>query len=255
MNSELIELTKSHLDQLRRINVNLQHSSRNLQDYYEHMSNSFDASQDSQSETDKTKRLRINENLIMQREKQNKKFHIEWNVEYCKYCKINYWPSNCRPFVRPKYGMSRRVSKLFTRYKLRNYTPKYRSFKSKIIKNILKRSMKLYYKCVRCKSKNLIVKELQRAEPKTLNPKKHDKKLTNKLLFDRIYKSQPLKNVNLTTVQNQAKPGEVKSKNQSAKFHNSLLKKLKACESEQEKIQNEKKNSSGSLADFLQKLF
>jgi hypothetical protein len=243
--ADLDELTRKHFEALKFLNIELA-KNKQLGDYFDYLVNSHDSRIQCKADNEKSKKLRINENLIIAKEKEKKNFEINWNLEYCRYCNLSYWPFNCKTRIASKFLVTKRVSRLFTRFKLENYKPRYKSFKSKQVNNCLKRSIKLIYRCKRCKSKNLILKEINRPEPRLIKLKRSEKalKISNKLLFQkRIAQndlaSQEKDKTNVTIAR---------------KNYKSLQMKLKQSEMEQERLKNEQKNASANLFDFLQKL-
>lgn len=255
---EINTLTKTHLSYLKNLNDNLKNTQ--LKEYYQFLSNSFVSREICNFEKAKSKKLRINENLIKDDQKNNKSFDVNWNLEYCEYCHLSYWPNNCKIYIIPKFRVSLQSTKIFTKHKLLNFKPKYRSLKEKIIDNVMKRSMKLIYECKRCKSKNLIVKELNRTAPKlfNLNKKAKEKKIQLDIKNSRFIFNNKNKNNTNPTVKDSDKANNLSSSNDSIVVRDRRLKtlqaKLKQSELQQEKTKNEKKVSFGNLADFLQKL-
>lgn len=234
------DLRRSHLENLALISARLSNNGR-LKEHFEHLKNSMDSREAWRAEKEKSKKIRINENVINESHKKSKSFDIDWNLEYCNWCKLCYWPSNVRVYILPKFGISRPTSRLFTRHKSLGFTPKFKSFKYKLLKNVANRSMKLIYECRRCRARNLIVKELNRPAPKLIpiDPKRENNRPNKKLKVPVIVKRAP----------EVIRPMD-SNKSRDKKFK-SLQAKLKHSELQQEMA---KKSSIGSLADFLQKL-
>ena len=279
---DISELTKSHLANLRRLVDGLEKADK-VKEHFEVVHNSLSSSLESRdySASSSKKKIRLNENVLAEKEKKSKRFDINWNLEHCERCMMSYWPSNCRVYIAPKFGISRKSSRLFTRYKLLSKQPSFKSFKEKLLKSVTHRSMRLIYECRRCKSRNLIVRELNHPEPKIvqLNRRRHHKKkdaITNtKKSSKNFIDLKPIISTGRTLVMNKiiaaaAKPAvnninknksmfvpptqQADSNKARDRKFKTLQAKLKHSESQQEMAKNEKKSSFGSLADFLEKL-
>lgn len=278
---ELRELRKSHLAALSRLASRLPNGER-VCEHVDVLHNSIEDREVEQADREKSKTIRVNENLIAESRKKSKSFEIDWNLEYCNACRVSYWPRNCRVFIVPKFGISRASARLYARHKLLNIAPKYKSFREKLLANIKNRSMRLVYECKRCGTRNLIVKELNRPAPRTmqlghqkkkkiLQPvDKKDKKNSIQIKENKLHQSQlprllpqpsprvpPVNHPPRPVIEFNKRPPPVTTndslKSRDKKFK-SLQAKLKHSELEQEAAKNQKKTSLGSLADFLQKL-
>ena len=249
--TDLTDLRKSHLANLRRLLSTLTNGER-LHEHIDVIHNSIESQAVTQAEKEKSRTFRVNQNLITESERKSKRFEIDWNLEYCNACRLSYWPRNCHVEILPKFSISQSSARLFARYRLKGFTPKYKSFKEKLVKNLLKRSFRHVYKCRRCRTKNLIVKELNRKEPKLIQldrkPKREIKK-NNKAQKVKLQIAQisPQKTV-VFDLKRPISNDSVKMRNKKFK---TLQAKLKHTELERDAA---KKSSFGSLADFLQKL-
>lgn len=260
---DLNELRKSHLSNLRRLLSSLTNSER-LHEHIDIIHNSIESHAVTQAEKEKSRTFRVNQNLLIENERKSKRFEIDWNLDYCNTCRLSYWPRNCQVKIIPKFGISQTSARLFSRYKLKGFTPKYKSFKEKLVKNLLKRSFRYIYKCKRCRARNVIVKELNRPEPRLIQLGGRPKREI-KLADMKNNKSQKVKPQTTQISKPTVQIGAVRSSglgdlkrpisNDSVKMRDkkfkSLQAKLKHSELEREAV---KKSSFGSLADFLQKL-
>ena len=252
-NGALKELRKVYLSQLKHFfESENQKSPAPLREYFQYLHNSIDSSEAHKQEDRKLNKIKLNENLIREQRNQTKRFDINWNLEYCEACKLDYWPSNCTVYIKPKCRITNKGSKLYTKYKLLSYKPKYKSYKDRLLKNILNKGITLVYECKRCKSKNLIVNEVNR---QGLKEKKLNKNENKKSLLNSIKNSQfAFNNKSAISIKadtnGSAKPKPLTTK----KKFQSLQTKLKQNELEQERLKQQKNSSFGSLADFLQQL-
>lgn len=183
-NGALKELRKGYLSQLKHFfESENQKSPAPLREYFQYLHNSIDSSEAHKQEDRKLNKIKLNENLIREQRNQTKRFDINWNLEYCEACKLDYWPSNCTVYIKPKCRITNKGSKLYTKYKLLSYKPKYKSYKDRLLKNILNKGITLVYECKRCKSKNLIVNEVNRQglKEKKLNKNENKKSLLNSI--------------------------------------------------------------------------
>lgn len=275
---DISELTKSHLANLRRLVDGLDKADK-VKEHFEVVHNSLSSSLESRdySASSSKKKIRLNENVLAEKEKKSKRFDINWNLEHCERCMMSYWPSNCRVYIAPKFGISRKSSRLFTRYKLLSKQPSFKSFKEKLLRSVTRRSMRLIYECRRCKSRNLIVRELNHPEPKIvqLNRQRYQKKKdaitntktssknipdvktstsTGRTLTKPAAAPKPVNNINKNKSMFVPPTQQADSSKARDRKFKTLQAKLKHSESQQEMAKNEKKSSFGSLADFLEKL-
>lgn len=257
----LKELRNNHLKNLRNIFDTSQPSEEikiensHLKEYFQYLHNSLDSNTTLKLEQEKSKRIRLNENLLKEIQAQNKRFDIDWNLEYCNACKCAYWPLNCTVYIQPKCRFTHANTKLVTRHKLFNFKPKYKSYKDVLLKKLLNKGIRLIYECKRCKTKNCILDEVKRPETKCVKvnksqTKKHQDKLIQSSEFSfnkqNVIKCPPDSEIVVKT----------RKFNTRKKFQ-SLQTMLKQNEMEQEmtrKEQEKNRNKFGSLADFLQKL-
>ncbi len=132
---DLSELKKNHLSNLRAF-VNLQAAQDRsvLKDYYESLFNTLDYNEACKAEQLKFYKLKTNDK---QKEQANKVTQTNYNLEYCEYCRISYWPSNCRVYMAAKARITHGNAQILRRYKLFDYKPKYKSFKDGLINKIL----------------------------------------------------------------------------------------------------------------------
>lgn len=257
---ELKRLKEDHLKNLKELcfqrNENTAGDEK-LNDYYQYLYNSIDSKEN-------LKELRKKEetkNETTQKQLENKSFLIDWNLEYCNKCLISYWPRNCHVYILPKFKVNYRNQKIYSKHKLSNLKPKYKSYKDKLLKNIQSNGIRLVFKCLKCNSKNYILKNINRAY-KLKIIKSKIKNLGTKLkkpdpkpiINNQIYNINKTKNqlsnesVNKTAIDKIIPASGMKRRFQS------LQMKLKMSEAEQEKSKKEKQSSFGNLSDFLQKL-
>ena len=222
--------------------------STSLNEYAQSLANTFDYNERFKSEQ---RKLHKQNETTLQRIKSAAKCYFSAQQDYCEYCKLNYWPSNCTVFIVPKIHLSYQSVKLLTKYKLLNYKPRYKSYKDILIQRILDRGLKLVYQCKRCKSKNLIFRELNRGDAlkpiKVKQPKRRDQ-----VVRDSLLKRYQLKKQQEAQAQNRQKASDPKLK---IKKFQSLQSMLKKSELEEENLKRERERSQTSLSDFLQKLF
>ena len=247
------------LDELRKIflkDLKLMFSSQEnakkepLSEYFQYLSNSIDSNERFKLNRKKLNRLKTNEKQL---EYQNKKFKINWNLDYCEYCKLDFWPSNCQVYMLPKCRITNRNAKLHMKYKLFNYKPKYKSYKDKLLKKVLNKGIGLVYKCKRCMTKNIILHETKRDcsfKPIKLNQNSLDKNLKLKAKT-----SKTIHTVSFNKTMNSASDEIVVNTKRNNfvgknKFQ-SLQLKLKQNEMEQERLKSQKQRS---LTDFLMQL-
>ena len=235
---------------------NIHIENNQLKEYFQHMHNSIDLSECQRIENQKAKKVKLNENVLKEHQLQQKRFDIDWNLEYCNACKISYWPLNCTVYIQPKCRLNYKNAKLLTKYKLFNYKPKYKSYKDTLLKNLLKKGIKLIYECRRCKTKNVILNELKRVDTKEIRLTKEESKKN----LDKLIKSSEFSfNSSSAKLSNGQSGGAIiinKKMNARKKFQ-SLQTKLKQNEQQQELIRKEQeknKNRFGTLADFLQQI-
>jgi len=105
LNIELEELKKSHLNRLKSLfNSDISYDNKtdddvlsienkNLKEYFESISNMLDYQQNKKSEVNRISKLKTNDK---QNQALNKVFNTNYNLEYCEFCKLAYWPNNCR---------------------------------------------------------------------------------------------------------------------------------------------------------------
>jgi hypothetical protein len=216
-----------------------------LKEYFEFKSNSFLAEENLKLEQKKQSSIKVNDKILEAQRLQNKNYDISWNLDYCEYCKCEYWPENCTVYTIPRARITKKASSLNTKYKLFSYKPKYKSYKDLLIKNAINRGIKLVYECKRCKSRNVILSELKRNE---IRPVRVSAVIANKFQNLQIKTASSL----LPAVN---KPQEVAlAKSVPKKKFASLQQKLKQSQAEQERLACAKEKSFGSLASFLQNL-
>jgi hypothetical protein len=220
LNEKIKILTKSHINNIEHtLNSKFDQKSslKSLKNYFQNYFNSME-----------TKGSILADMKTIDQQKTQpvmKKFDINWNFEYCKTCKLSYWPSNCQVKIAPKCHLTRKNLNIYKKYKFFNYKPRYNSYKQKLIKNIVKKGIKIFYKCKSCNQRNYLLNEITRAE---LN-------LKNNLKY---------KSFNID--QNNSKKPINNSKNLKKKF-NSLQMKLK-----QDEFEMSNKNNSLNLSQFLE---
>jgi hypothetical protein len=240
---------------LKTSTQNVAQNNVKMAEYIQNKTNQTDALYTFRQEQKRLSNFKVNEKILKQQKLHNKNFEINWNMNYCEYCKVDYWPFNCRVYTLPKAKCSYKTAKLNTKHKLFDYRPKYKSYRDKLIKNVLNRGIKLVYECKSCKKRNVIIDELKRKQMKPvskLTKKLREKSLVNtKFLFNS--KSAPNLQNNLTQ-NNYKKASLVISNNNAKKKFASLQMRLKLSETEEEKLKMQKEQSFGSLASFLQNL-
>jgi hypothetical protein len=242
----LNDLKKQYLNSLKSIFNQTDSKQEPLKEYFQYLSNSIDAEERNKEEKRKLNRLKTNEKQL---EYHNKHFKTNWNLDYCQYCKLDYWPFNCQVYMLPKCRITHRNSKIYMKYKLFNYKPKYKSYKDKLLQKILNKGIKLIYKCKRCLNNNLILNETKRdmSSFKIIKLNKND---LNKNLKEKARSSKTIHSVSFNKVLNNAEVSNLQKKNvfSGKKKFQSLHLKLKQNEMEQETIKNQKNRS---LTDFL----
>ncbi len=135
------QLKKNHLSSLRDfMNQHTDQKKNILKDYYSSLYNTLDYNEACRTEQLKFNKLKTSEK---QNEHVNKVIRTNYNLEYCEYCRISYWPSNCCVYMMAKTRMTHKNSQVFRRYKLFDYKPKYKSFKDRLLSKILNRGKKL----------------------------------------------------------------------------------------------------------------
>lgn len=237
----LDELKKRHLTNLKQIL-----NKTPLNEYYQFIVNSIDSSERTKLEQKKLNRFKTSDKQL---EYQRKQFKTNWNLDYCDYCKLDYWPSNCQVFMLPKCRLTFKNAKILTKYRLFNYKPKYKSYKDRLITKILNKGIRLVYKCKRCRSKNVILNETKRDcsfKPVKMNNKNLDKNLKVKAKTSKTIHTTSFISINLVGNHDKTKMNGLAGK----KKFQSLQIKLKQNELEQ----NLNKSKQKSLADFLTQL-
>lgn len=109
LNTELEELKKNHLNRLKSLfaikdfynDKQTEESvsplkNKDLKEYFESISNSLDYEQNHKSELIRISKLKTHEK---RNQTLNKVFTTNYNLEYCEYCKLSYWPNNCRVYM------------------------------------------------------------------------------------------------------------------------------------------------------------
>lgn len=239
---QLDELKKNHLKNIKNLlNEPL------TREYFQYLSNSVDSTERFKLEQRKLSKLKTNEKQL---EHQNKQFTTNWNLDYCEYCKLDYWPSNCQVYMLPKCRMTQKNAKIYMKYKLFNYKPKYKSYKDKLIKKILNKGIDLVYKCKRCSSSNMILHETKRNCSFKLI--KLNKKNLDKSLLEKAKTSKTIHSTSFNSKVNAPVLIETKKSifNGKKKFQ-SLQARLKQNEMEQQSAKNRQQLS---LNDFLMQL-
>lgn len=137
------ELKKNHLRNLKHafdFNGDFETPIKNivLKDYYENLSNTIDYDKKFRAEQLKFYKIKSNDK---QQEQINRVIQTNYNLEYCEYCRLSYWPKNCRVYMVPKARITQRNSKIIMKYKLFDYKPKYKSFKDKLLEKIINRGI------------------------------------------------------------------------------------------------------------------
>ena len=250
---ELGELKKKYLNQLACLfnDSNESLANKDLKEYFESMSNSLESDEHFKNEQMKLSKLKSNEKQL---ELAAKTFKTNWNLDYCEYCKIAYWPSNCRVYMLPKLRLTAKNSHILAKHKLFDYKPKYKSYKDKLLNKIMNKGVKLVYECKRCKSKNLIFDETKRQTKFRYNKKLSQKNVSIEAIHSvTLNKNSATKKpvlLNRTFEETTVIVSKSKAFAGRKKFQ-SLQIKLKQNEIEQENL---KKRQSCSLSDFLQKL-
>jgi hypothetical protein len=246
---EIKKLTQSYFSKLKEAFG----EQRSLKEYFESKSNSMLAEENHKLEQKKQSGIRVNEKILEAQKLQNKNYDINWNLDYCEFCKCEYWPENCTVYTMPRARITKRTAHLNTKHKLFSYKPKYKSYKDLLIKNAINRGIRLVYECKRCKSKNVVLSELKRIDTRTVK--------ASALMSDKFRKLQikpassllPTMNNTIRLANNQEVRRNVAPVVAKKKFA-SLQQKLKQSQIEQERAMSEKEKSFGNLASFLQNL-
>lgn len=226
LNETIKKLTKYHVNNVEHyLTKYCQESTvKTLKNYFQHMSN-FSESNESYLAKKKSFNQQKIPSII-------KKFDVDWNYEHCKICKLSYWPSNCFVNITPKCHLTKKNFSTYKKYKFFKYKPRYNSYKFKLIKNIVKKGIKIVYKCKSCEQKNNLLKEIYREEMMMKTP--NDTKCQVIPCFEIKYNFKKQLNSN--------------SVNLKRKF-NSLQIKLK-----QDELEMQNKNNFLSLSQFLEEL-
>jgi hypothetical protein len=247
---EIKKLTQSFFATISSTDFASTVHNKNMQQYFESKSNTILAETSDKLEQKRTSQMRVNDKLLEQQRLQNKNFDIEWNVDFCGYCKCAYWPENCTVYTRPRARVTARAAKLNAKHRLFNYRPKYKSYKDRIVRKVICKGLELIYECRACTGKNVIVREVRRSELRTVT-------VAAKFRSMHIRPAGSLLNVAGVTSAGRAavslgamRPPVTVAKN---KFK-SLQAKLKQSEAEQARQRSEKERSFGSLASFLENL-
>ena len=269
MNEEINfeQLNKNYLKNLKSfMNSNLKEKNSNLKEYYQYLCNSIDHIDEIKQEEKKLTRKRTSEKL---NELENRAVKIKWNLDYCEVCKVDYWPSNCCVYIEPKHRMTYKNAKLHTKYKLFDCKPRYNSYKDKLLSNIIKKGIRMIYKCKRCGSKNLILNQAKRKNDlKLIKFNKHSflKNLKEKVIKGKVPHSVSFNNTvdktkqlisnsktldNLVVYNQNSMASKAKLLSGKKKFQ-SLQVKLR--QSEEESTKNQSQKSTASLNDFLMQL-
>ena len=228
-----------------------QESLADLREYFENACNMMHYNEECRQEQKKQASVHVNEKVAEIAKKANKSFEVDWNLEFCEHCKLSYWPNNCSVYTLPKARITHATAKLYAKHKLADYKPRYKSYKEKLLKKSVCRGVRLIYECKRCKSRNVIIQEIKRAELKTIKLKRPIERvnLASKFVLNSlsaVNKQQPKQ----TTCALVSKTNSTAVK----KKFLSLQLKLKQSEMEQERVRNEKEKTFGSLASFLEDL-
>jgi hypothetical protein len=242
---KLDELKKKFLKELKLIS-----EEEPLSEYFQYLSNSIDSNERFKLDQKKLNRLKTNEKQL---EYQNKQFKTNWNLDYCEYCKLDFWPSNCQVYMVPKCRITSQNAKLYNKFKLFNYKPKYKSYKDKLLKKLLSKGIDLVYKCKRCMSKNIILHETKRDcsfKPIKLNQNLFDKNLKLKAKTSKTIHTVSF-NKTMNSVSDEISVNARRTSFGGKKKFQSLQLKLKQNEIEQERLKSQKQRS---LTDFLMQM-
>lgn len=108
LNIELDELKKNHLIRLKSLFASDSSTdkqsednvtsikNKSLKEYFESISNTLDYEQNHKSELVRISKLKTHEK---KNQTLNKVITTNYNLEYCEYCKLAYWPNNCRVYM------------------------------------------------------------------------------------------------------------------------------------------------------------
>jgi hypothetical protein len=245
---ELAAFTKSYLFEIRQL-VTSSNTNVQLIEYFDYLANRAEWEDRYKSIKQKSKQTKLNETLTEQNRQLQSNFdtsNTSIGVDYCAYCKLSYWPNNCIVYIEPKLRMSNRSAKTIARVKLFEWKPKYNSYKDRLVKRILDKGIRLIYKCKRCGSKNIMIKEFKR-DVKNMKFVRFGKQIPKTQI------KNTLTNVKLNKIELPSHQAtSTKSKGYAIKKkHLSLQLKLNQNEQKQREINEKKKCQSGSLADFL----
>lgn len=219
-----------------------------LYDYYEYVSNT-NKEKVEKSVFKKNSLDKSTLNSIDYTKKSN--FYINKNQYHCEHCKITYFRnSNCvnaNVKIKPKCYLSFRNAKLLTKHRLFNKKYKYNSYKHRLVKKLIKTSVKLVYKCKKCQKNNIIYKQDQRNNFDQLkfvtNKVKNDKIKTQTILLKYQQSNSSSSNTTSST--------SIKQKN----FHrNKKFQSLKLAFENEKKLNKAQTQSTSSLTDFLEKI-
>lgn len=248
---KLDELKKAYLKSIKSLMITQDSLEKEpLNEYFQCLSNSIDSNERFKLDQKKINRLKTNEKQL---EHQNKQFKINWNLDYCEYCKLDYWPSNCNVYMSPKRRITFRNAKLYMKYKLFSYKPKYKSYKDKLLKKLLNKGIDLVYKCKRCMSTNKILHETKREcsfKPIKLSRNSLDKNLKLKAKASKTIHTLSF-NKTINTADEEISVKSRRGTNVGKNKFQSLQLKLKQNEMEQERLKCLKQRN---LTDFLTQL-
>jgi len=177
---------------------------------------------------------------------------------------------NFSVIVKARPRITTRSAAIYSRYKRLVLKYRYKSYRSRLIKQIENKSIKLVYQCKKCQSKNLVFKELRRLTPLSLiqpRQSKVQKKASQSTLKNEATTKPVLSNkssqynqsvfkipssLNSNISQNNVSTSKI-SKPKNKKFQNLKLK-LEAEMREQKEKATQNFSTTTSLLDFLQRV-
>ena len=189
--------------------------------------------------------------------KENENAFINKNQYHCEFCKISYFDAakggdNAQVEIKPKCYLSYQNAKLLTKYKLNRMSKTYNSYKDRLVKRIVKTSFRIYYKCRRCKSNNLIFKERKRnnlEKIKLLTTRTSVKNVKNR--YDLLINKSKQLTTDTTSTTTTTNGGVKKQKNFYRNLKFQSLKLAAAAENDSKKKSVE---INFNLNDFLEKI-
>lgn len=257
-------LQRDHMRKLLQTCIDSNYSN-DICDYYENM-----CADHTQKQLRKKKPNNNNKNTP-----DTKNIFINDDLHKCQFCHSVFVKKrnnelNFNVILKAKPRVTSRSAKIYSLYKRLVQKYRYKSYRSKLIKQVDSKGIKLFYKCKKCQSDNLVFKEMRRLTPLKLIQPRQQKTIskqntitsksvtaTKPVQSDRNIKSQFGSTTSSSFMNNSMIPqNNVASKNTNAKnkkFQNLKLK-LEAEMRQQKEREAQNVKTTTSLFDFLQKI-